>query len=67
MMQFYCGPCIHYYNYTRLTAFFPRQPGQAGTAKVNQSGFIRQEMKGFGDAVASDGPYANNLHLAPNR
>jgi len=24
-------------------------------------------MMGFGDAVASAGPYANNLHLAPDR
>jgi len=28
---------------------------------------MRQEMMGFGDAVASAGPYANNLHLAPDR
>jgi len=28
---------------------------------------LRQEMMGFGDAVASAGPYANNLHLAPDR
>jgi len=25
---------------------------------------MRQEMMGFGDDVASAGPYANNLHLA---
>ena len=25
---------------------------------------MRQEMTGFGDAVVSAGPYANNLHLA---
>jgi len=24
-------------------------------------------MMGFGDAVASAGPYANNLHLTPER
>jgi len=24
-------------------------------------------MTGFGDAVASAGPYANNLHLAPEK
>ena len=24
-------------------------------------------MMGFGNAVASAGPYANNLHLAPDR
>jgi len=28
---------------------------------------MRQEMMGFGDAVASAGPYANNVHLAPDR
>jgi len=26
-----------------------------------------KEMMGFRDAVASAGPYANNLHLAPDR
>ena len=26
---------------------------------------MRQEMMGFGMAVASAGPYANNLHLDP--
>jgi len=28
---------------------------------------MRQEMRGFWDAVASAGPYANNLHLASDR
>jgi len=28
---------------------------------------MRQEMMGFWDAVASAGPYANNLHLAPDK
>jgi len=28
---------------------------------------MRQEMMGFWDAVASAGPYANNLHPAPDR
>ena len=28
---------------------------------------MRQEMTGFWDAVASAGPYANNLHLTPDR
>jgi len=28
---------------------------------------ITQEIMGFCDAVASAGPYANNLHLAPDR
>jgi len=28
---------------------------------------MRQEMMGFGDAVAAAGPYANSLHLATER
>jgi len=28
---------------------------------------MRQEMMGFWDAVASAGPYANNLHLTPDK
>jgi len=28
---------------------------------------MRQEMMAFGDAVASAGPYANDLHFAPDR
>jgi len=28
---------------------------------------MRQEMMGFEDAMASTGPYANNLHLVPER
>jgi len=28
---------------------------------------MRQEVMGFGMAVASAGPYANSLHLAPDR
>jgi len=49
-------------------ACFPEQPGYAGTGKVKPVWIqIRQEMMGFWDAVASAGPYANNLHLAPDR
>jgi len=29
----------NYYYYIRLTAFFPGQPGWAGTRNVNHSGF----------------------------
>jgi len=29
----------YYYYYSRLTGFFPGQPGYAGTRKVNHSGF----------------------------
>jgi len=28
---------------------------------------MRQEMMGFGDTMASAGPYANNLHLVSDR
>jgi len=31
----------------------------------NQSGFKRGEMMGFSNTVASSGPHANNLQLAP--
>jgi len=27
---------------------------------------MKQEIMGFGDAMASAGPYANNLHIAPD-
>jgi len=27
---------------------------------------MRKEIMGFGEAVASAGPYANDLHLAPD-
>jgi len=30
---------FYYYYYTRLMAFFPGQPGLAGTRKVSHSGF----------------------------
>jgi len=49
----------------RLMAFFPGQPGQAGTRKANHSGFTgaRDDVL----AVASAGPYAKQWHLAPDR
>jgi len=59
---------INYY-YPRLAASFPGQPGQADTRKVKTSLDFdeRRDDGGFGMAVASAGPYANNLHLAPDR
>ena len=51
-------------KYTRLTVFFPGQPGE----RYNQSGYKRgKRWLGFGTAVASAGLYVNSLHLAPDR
>ena len=36
---------ITWYNCVRLTAFFRGQPGQAGTRKINHSGFILLEQE----------------------
>ena len=38
--------------------------GKPVPERLNQSGFKMQEMRGFWDAVASAGSYANSLHLA---
>jgi len=60
-----CLLILAYYYYTHLTASFP---GPAGTWKVNQSGFKWSKTGwDFGMALASAGPYANNLQLAPHR
>jgi len=40
---------------------------QKGSCKTSLFKHDRQEMTGFWDAMASAGPYANNLHLAPDR
>jgi len=53
------------YYYIHLMAFFPGQPEKAGTRKVNHSGFTAARDDRV--AVASAGPYANYLHLAPDR
>jgi len=58
----------NYNYYTRLTTSFLGQAGQAGTRKVKPVWIeIRRKLMGFWDAVRSAGPYANNLHLAPDR
>jgi len=49
----------HYYYYIRLTAFFPGQPRQT---ILDFTGATDDEV-----AVASAGPFANHLHLAPDR
>jgi len=49
-------------------ASFPGQPGYAGTRMVKPVWiYMRQEIMGFWDEVASAGPYANNLHVASDR
>jgi len=48
---------------TRLTASFLGQTGQAVTRK-SQTILDFNEVRDDGVAVASDGPYANHLHLA---
>ena len=57
------GNYYYYYYYTRSTARFPGQPGQKGKTSLE----MREEMTGFWDAVASAGPYVNNLNVAPDR
>jgi len=48
-----------------FNGLFPGQPGYAGTRKVNYSGFYWSKRWWGGSASA--GPYANDLHLAPER
>jgi len=42
-----------------LVLAHPGSPGKRAVKRVC--------VMGFGEAVASTGPYANNLHLAPDR
>jgi len=62
---------VTYYKSLLLHSFnslFPGQPGQAGPGKVKPVWiYMRQEMMGFWDVVASAGPYADNLHLASDK
>jgi len=48
-----------------LLDFFSGQPGLAGTRKVNRLDLTAARDDGV--AVASAGPCANHLHLAPDR
>jgi len=52
------------YYYIHLTAFFPGQPGKPAPEKwiLDFTG-----ARDDGVAVAPAGPYANHLHLAPDR
>ena len=61
----------YYYYYTRLAAFFKDNLGKPLGAY--QKGKISLDLNearddgGFGTAVASAEPYADNLHLVPDR
>jgi len=58
----------YYYYYTHLMASFQDNLGKPIPERQNQSGFKRGKRRwGFGMAVASGGPNANNLHLVPDR
>ena len=48
---------------------FPKQLGQAGTRMIRTGQDLNEARYdgGFGKAVASVGPYADNLHLVPDR
>ena len=62
-------PNYYYYCWcARLKASFPGQHAWAGTRKVKPSVDLNEARDGgVWDAMASAGPYANNLHLAPDR
>jgi len=45
-------PSVYYYYYIRLTAFFPGQPGQAGTRKVNHSRFYWSKRRWGGSGIS---------------
>jgi len=50
-----------------FNGLFSRTAWAASTRKVKSVLIkMRQGTMGFWDAVASAGPYANNLHLAPD-
>ena len=53
-------------THTHLTALFPGLPGQAGTRKVNQSGFYRSKTVSSSGVSWATCKYAS-LHLAPDR
>ena len=61
----------YYYYYIRLTASFPGQPGWAGTKKVKPGSLDLNEARDYKvlgrSGISAAGPYANNLHLAPDR
>jgi len=61
--------CYNYYCcYTHLMAFFRDNLAKLVPERWNHCGFLwGKRWWGFGMAVASTWPYANNLHLAPDR
>jgi len=63
----------YYYYYTHFTASSPEknlgnryQKGKT-SLDLNEADLNEARDDGVWDAVASAGPYANNLHLAPDR
>jgi len=59
----------YYHNYTCLLVSFPKQAGLVSTRMKKPVLDLNEarDYGGFGMAVASAGPYANNLHLTPDR
>jgi len=55
----------YYYCYTHLTAFFQDNLGKPATERQTILNFTGARDDWV--AVASAGPYANHLHLAPDR
>jgi len=52
---------------THLTASLSQQPGYISWHQKGETSLDFNEAKDDGVAVASAGPYANYLHLAPDR
>ena len=62
------NPSLLLTHYTCLTASFLGAPGKPASERQNQSGLKwGKKWWGFGMAVTSAGPYANQQHLAPDR
>jgi len=57
----------YYYYYMHLTAFSPGQPGLGKPTPARLTTLDYTAARDDGMAVASAGPYANHLHLTPDR
>jgi len=57
--------CYYYYYYTSLKAFFQDNLGKPALERQTILDFTGARDDGV--AVASAGPYANHLHLTPDR
>ena len=55
------------YYYTRLMASFQDDLGKPVPGRYTSLDLNEARDDGFGYAMASAGPYANNVHLAPDR